>query len=84
MPYILRTYSNGQQLSQTGAAPQPTGNFEEFSQAGWAPVAQALNLTVNSVYRLDDPMPGGISRKIRLVAVGAGQNAITYVREGVA
>ena len=84
MPYILKTYENGTTLSQTDEAPQATGNFEEYAQAGWVPAAAGLGLVRNGVYRLDDPMPGGVKRKIKVVAIGAGLNAFTYVREGVA
>lgn len=83
MPYVLRSYETGTQLSATNTAPQGTGTHERFAQAGWVPAAAGLHLTVGSVYRLDDPN-GGTKRKIKLVSIGAGQNAITYDREGVA
>lgn len=82
MPYVLKSYETGATLSQTNDAPQATGAFEEYAQAGWAPPAQGLGLTVNTLYRMDDP--SGLKRAVRLKAVGAGLNAITYVREGVA
>ncbi|WP_298818935.1 hypothetical protein [uncultured Roseibium sp.] len=84
MPYILKTYETGTTLSQTSDAPQATGGFEEYAQAGWVPAAAGLGLQRDGVYRLDDPMPGGVKRKIRIVAIGAGLNAFTYVRDGVA
>jgi hypothetical protein len=84
MPYILKSYETGATLSQTTDAPQATGAFEEYAQAGWVPAAAGLGLSRGGVYRLDDPMPGGVKRKIKVVAIGAGLNAFTYVREGVA
>jgi len=83
MPYSLKNYQTGALIAETDAQPQATGQFEQFSQAGWNPPAQALGLAVNTVYRLDDPN-GGVHRQIRLDAVGAGQNALTYTRQGVA
>lgn len=84
MPYILKSYETGAQLSASNYAPQATGAFESFAQAGWGPAAQGLGLHIGDIYRLDDPMPGGVKRKIKLVAIGAGMNAITYERQGVA
>lgn len=84
MPYILRSYERGAELSRTADnnAPEAIEGFEQFAQAGWSPVAQGLGLTLNGVYRLDDP--GGMKRKIKILAIGAGMNAITYERQGVA
>lgn len=84
MPYVLKVYETGAGISQTADAPQATGNFEEFAQAGWNPAAPGLGLQRGGVYRLDDPGAHGVKRKIKVVAIGAGLNAITYEREGVA
>jgi len=83
MPYSLRNYQTGALIAQTAEQPQATGQFEQFAQAGWNPQAPVLGLAVNTVYRLDDPN-GGVHRQIRLDAIGAGQNALTYTRQGVA
>lgn len=84
MPYTLKVYETGAQLATTNNAPQGTGALETFAQAGWVPPAQGLGLTIGGTYRLDDPGPGGVHRKIKLLSVGAGQNAITYERQGIA
>ncbi|MDC0712111.1 hypothetical protein POL68_26835 [Stigmatella sp. ncwal1] len=82
MPYILKTYATGAQLSVTNNNPQDTGNFEAFAQAGWNPAAQGLNLVVGAIYRMDGP--DGVNRQIKIKSVGAGLNSITYERDGIA
>jgi hypothetical protein len=84
MPYTLKVYETGALLASTNVAPQPTGAFETFAQAGWAPAAQALGLTIGGIYRMDDPGANGVKRKIKILTVGAGLNAFSYERQGVA
>ncbi|MFD1694758.1 hypothetical protein [Roseibium aestuarii] len=81
MPYDLKSYETGVLITSSNTAPQAQPGLDTFAQAGWNPVAQG-NVVTNGVYRLDGP--DNVKRKIKVLAVGAGLNAITYQWEGLA
>lgn len=80
MPFILRNHAAPhEEITQTNSSPQ-NNEGELYSQAGWNPSAQDA-VVVGVKYRLDGDGP---NRAVKVTAIGAGLNAITYTREGLA
>ena len=81
MPYVLKDYPTGTPLTETEFPPQAAGSHDKFAHAGWTPAAIALGLQINNAYQIEGPKPGDDTCRIKLKSVGAGLNAITYVKE---